>query len=520
MTPLGPDTTSPETDPGPADGASGRSIAAPSIDALSVIWCPADPSRLGELLLVPPTIGRESNGESIFGRGTGEQGASYRRLLLARDRPGHLEVSAPLALDRLSRDQLAIRSDDGELSVRNIGRLSMFANGVRSTSARIVPGDIVQLGQQMALLFVRRRAWIPPIPQYATFAFAGADSDGIVGESPIAWEVRRQIAFVAARPGHVLVCGSTGTGKELVAQAIHRVSGRGHRPLVSRSAATFPESLIDAELFGNARNYPNVGMSERLGLIGQADGSTLFLDEIGELPLALQTRLLRVLDAGEYQRLGDSATRRADFRLVAATNSPEALRLDVASRFTFRIDLAPLTERREDIPLLARHLLGRAVAKRSNFSACADSLQPTAELICKLVQHRYSGNVRELDAMVWHCIEHASGQAIDWVQPARTDIAVPRQDGIPRRPTARVVVDPKKISAADVQNCLDRESGSLDRVWRELGLQSRFALYRHQEARSARQQGIGRPRARVSRGGYRQTENAAVGGVAPEPSGF
>src|SRR5205807_1302663 len=124
-----------------------------------------------------------------------------------------------------------------------------------------------------------------------------------------------------------------GCGKELVAQGIHALSSRRARKIVSRNAATFPDTLVDAELFGNAPNYPNQGMPERAGLIGEADGSTLFLDELGELPEALQTRLLRVLDSGEYQRLGDSRRRSASFRFVAATHrSLEKLREDVAAR--------------------------------------------------------------------------------------------------------------------------------------------------------------------------------------------
>src|SRR5690348_15490748 len=125
---------------------------------------------------------------------------------------------------------------------------------------------------------------------------------------------------MARRPGHVLLTGASGTGKELAARAIHALSKRSGQRLVARNAATLPESLIDAELFGNAKNYPNPGMAERAGLVGQADGSTLFLDEIAELPSSSQAHLLRVLDDGEYHRLGDGLARRSDFRLVAATN--------------------------------------------------------------------------------------------------------------------------------------------------------------------------------------------------------
>ena len=129
-------------------------------------------------------------------------------------------------------------------------------------------------------------------------------------------------------------------------------------------SATLPAGLIDAELFGNVANYPNAGMAERPGLIGEADGSTLFLDEIGELPDALQTHLLRVLDdGGEYQRLGDARRRHADLRLIAATNRPvRQLKHDLAARLRLRVHLPGLNERPEDVPLLARFLLQRAAA--------------------------------------------------------------------------------------------------------------------------------------------------------------
>ena len=138
-----------------------------------------------------------------------------------------------------------------------------------------------------------------------------------------------------------LLLGESGTGKELAARAVHQLSQRGRQQFVARNAATLPAGLIDAELFGNAKNYPNPGMPERRGLIGEADGGSLFLDEIGELPVELQAHLLRVLDGdGEYQRLGEGVARRSNFRLIAATNrDPSTLKHDLAARFTARIEL-------------------------------------------------------------------------------------------------------------------------------------------------------------------------------------
>src|SRR5262249_14365097 len=161
---------------------------------------------------------------------------------------------------------------------------------------------------------------------------------------------------------NVLIHGPSGTGKELAARAVHALSRRAKRPLVARNAATLPPGLVDAELFGNVKNYPNPGTPERPGLIAQADGGTLFLDEIGELPWDLQAHLLRVLDAGgESHRLGEATARRASIRLVAATNrAPGELKHDLLARLTLRLVMPELAARPEDIPLLVRHLLRRA----------------------------------------------------------------------------------------------------------------------------------------------------------------
>lgn len=139
----------------------------------------------------------------------------------------------------------------------------------------------------------------------------------------------------------MLITGESGTEKELAAGAIHARSRRGKNVLVAHNAATFPAGLIDAELFGNPKHYPNTGMPERPGLVGEADGGVLFLDEIGELPLEMRARLLRLLDAGgEYRRLGEAKGRRSDFRLVATTNRDASmLKHDLLSRLKVRVAL-------------------------------------------------------------------------------------------------------------------------------------------------------------------------------------
>ena len=175
--------------------------------------------------------------------------------------------------------------------------------------------------------------------------------------------------------------------------------------MVARSASSFPDSLVDAELFGSAKGYPNPGDRERLGLFGEAEGGTLFLDEVGELPESLQTRLLRVLDDGrEYNRLGESKPRRSTARFIAATNrGSAALKDDVLARFKYRIDLPGLNARRSDIPLLVHELLRQRAQREprilNRFFEPGDPPRPRIQppLIDALARHHYTSHARELD---------------------------------------------------------------------------------------------------------------------------
>jgi transcriptional regulator with GAF, ATPase, and Fis domain len=312
---------------------------------------------------------------------------------------------------------------------------------------------------------LRRRS----VLAYPDFAFGCADPFGIVGESLATWKLRNDVLFAAGRAGHVLIHGASGTGKELAARAVHGLSKRGSRQLVARNAATLPETLIDAELFGNAKNYPNPGMPDRPGLIGQADGSSLFLDEIAELPFASQAHLLRVLDGGEYQRLGESTPRVSDFRLLAATNrEPAALKHDLLARFDFNLKVPELTMRKEDIPLLIRHLL-RHEAERGDevalgrFPGGDPRQEPllSLALVRQLLSPRYSSNVRELRAQLWEGLRHEKVDGPSAAEPTRTT------NTKNRGPT------PERI-----QQCLNDHNGVIELTWKALGLPNRFALLR------------------------------------------
>ena len=237
----------------------------------------------------------------------------------------------------------------------------------------------------------------------------------LVGDAPCMLEISRRIRLVAPRTTPVLIEGPTGSGKELVAEAVHRLSSRNRKPFVAINCAAIPETLLEAELFGHTRGAFTGAVQGRVGRIEAADGGTLFLDEIGEMPLALQAKLLRFVECGELQRVGDNETVKVDVRIVAATHRPLA---DHAGKGTFRSDLyyrlavflvrtPALASHIDDLPLLVEHflnLMGREMPRKR--------IAPDA--MAKLTLHNWPGNVRELE----HVLERAAILAGD--SPALT----------------------------------------------------------------------------------------------------
>jgi DNA-binding NtrC family response regulator len=227
----------------------------------------------------------------------------------------------------------------------------------------------------------------------------------LVGNAPCMLEVSRRVRLVAQRTTPVLIEGPTGSGKELVAEALHRLSPRSRKPLVAINCAAIPEALLEAELFGHTRGAFTGAVQGRTGRIESADGGTLFLDEIGEMPLALQSKLLRFVECGELQRVGDNETVKVDVRIVAATHRPLA---ELAASGNFRSDLyyrlavflirtPALSDHAQDLPLLISHFMqqmGRTgPMKRVDESAMS-----------KLTAYAWPGNVRELE----HVLERGS----------------------------------------------------------------------------------------------------------------
>lgn len=356
----------------------------------------------------------------------------------------------------------------------------MRINGVALVEGRARPGDVIELHNAASFLVVVRPEVFPPARamREPEFAFAAPDPFGITGESEAAWALRDALSFAAATERHILLFGQSGVGKELAARAIHGWSGRSQGPFVARNAATLPEALVDAELFGNAKNYPNAGMPERAGLVGEADGGTLFLDEIGDLPEKAQVHLLRVLDAeGEHQRLGEARTRRSSFRLVAATNRSSAtLRDDFLARFPQRVTLPTLGDRREDIPLILLHLLERihdkspALVARFFERRDAQRAEPriAPDFVTRLLRHSFAHNVREIDRLLWLAIGSAEGDYIGLTEAVEAELDEPPESA----------TDATEISRDDLVRALKEHGRSPTRLARALSLKNRYVLHR------------------------------------------
>jgi len=447
---------------------------------LTIVWSAAQPERIGETAFIDSQLG-----ERVLGRGEATLTDPDERLKFVRQRPGRLLSTSALNGEGLSRRQCLVQSSADGISIKNCGRAAMLVDGVTQSEAIVKNGQLVTIRDQLVLYSSRQS----PLPRLRYFdvrqasAFGMADTHGIVGEHRAIWELRDQLAFAAESDQHVLVLGESGSGKELAARALHQLSRRSRNVLVARNAATFPATLIDAELFGNAANYPNAGMPARTGIIGEADGSTLFLDEMAELPSEMQAHLLRVLDrGGEYQRLGDAQVRQSNFRLVAATNrDPTDLRIDILGRLTLQVQLPALVDRVLDIPLLVRHLLLRASNASPQlrdrfFVDSPDGLQPRVDpdLIERLIRHRFTFNIRELDGLLWKAIADSPRNFVMLSRGLREDL----ETHASARANVNTPNNSAEPSAQDIIDSLNRNAHHVARTAEALGLSSRYALYR------------------------------------------
>lgn len=250
----------------------------------------------------------------------------------------------------------------------------------------------------------------------------------ILGRSAALNRLVSQVEMVAPTDANVLIQGESGSGKELVARAVHQRSSRSHKSMVKVNCGSIPRELFESEFFGHTRGSFTGAIRDRVGRFQLADGGTLFLDEVGEIPLELQSKLLRVLQEGEFERVGDEATRRVNVRVIAATNrdlrrevAEGRFRLDLYYRLgVFPIEVPPLRDRLEDIPELASHFVRQACMRFH----VAEPRLPQRELE-RARQYSWPGNVRELQNVIERAVILASGGTMTLELPQLASRAVP-----------------------------------------------------------------------------------------------
>ena len=299
----------------------------------------------------------------------------------------------------------------------------------------------------------------------------------LIAGSPAMEPVLSVIRRVAPSDANILITGEHGTGKEVVARWVHAASGRAKEPMVVVNAGGISSGVFESELFGHVKGAFTDAKADRAGYFEMAHGGTLFLDEIGNLPMNLQAKLLRVLQTGEFQRVGSSRTRQVDVRVLSATNAD--LRKEVREgRFredlfyrlnTVEVQLPALRERREDIPLLAAHFLER---RAEHYGKRVTGFG--ADAMRALLDHDWPGNVRELEHTVERGVLFATGEQI-----AAADLNLRKAPGaLDAGPMEEMELD--EVERLMVRKALERHDGNVSRAAEALGV-SRSALYRRME---------------------------------------
>lgn len=332
-------------------------------------------------------------------------------------------------------------------------------------------GVKLRRSRQVAARMAPRR---PPAGDGAAPGF-----EGMVGHSPAMTRVFQTIEKVAATDASVLVLGENGTGKELVARALHRRSRRADAPFVSVDLGALAETLFESELFGYAKGAFTGAKADRAGRVEAAEGGTLFLDEIGNVPAPLQAKLLSVLEQRVVTRVGEARVRPVDIRLITATNQPlyammerGTFRQDLLYRInTVEVELPPLREREGDVELLAHHFLREYAAKYGQ-----SVHRISAEALEQMRGYRWPGNVRELRHTVERAVIMTEGDAL---KPADLSFSSPRDRGADARMRTESL-DLEELERVAVRKALSRHGGNISRAAEELGI-SRKALYRRIE---------------------------------------
>ena len=361
----------------------------PTVRGAAILGAMAGPTDDATRALTDALEGAEGGWELVVldGPQKGERAAlnSSRPVILGQS----AEASLPLEDTSVSRLHLELSLEDGRVRAKDLGSTNgSFLAGHRFREAELAPGAVVRLGETHVQLLV-------PGMQDALPPSAAERFGGLLGKSFAIRSVFAVLERAARTDATVLLTGETGTGKEVVAQALHAASPRRDGPFVVVDCASMPGTLIESELFGHVKGAFTSANSDRQGAFRSAHGGTVFLDELGELGVDLQTRLLRVLETQKVKPVGSNTYEPVNVRVIAATHrdleglvQARRFRADLFFRLAvIRVRLPPLRERREDIPLLARHFAALE-------AGAPVRLGP--DVLAKLMSHDWPGNVREL----------------------------------------------------------------------------------------------------------------------------
>ncbi len=382
----------------------------------------------------------------------------------------------------------AIRQHDAQLPIIVMtawANVSLAVEAMRRGASDFIqkPWDnarlLTILRTQLELHTLQRRAqFLEAENRVLRMQSASDGAPDFIATAPVMRPVVELVSRIGPSDANVLITGEHGTGKEVIAQTLHRLSRRAHRPIVAVNTGALADNLFESELFGHVKGAFTDARTDRIGRFELAHQSTLFLDEIANIPLQQQAKLLRVLETGALERVGSSTTRTVDVRMVSATNADirreaEAgtFRADLYFRLnTVEIHLPPLRERREDIPLLAAHFLARYAAR---YRRHLQGFEPAALQL--LLNHPWPGNVRELDHTLERAVLMARNQRIEpadlGLQPARATQALAQSlDDLSL----------EQVEAILIRKALARAQGNVSHAADALGL-SRGALYRRIE---------------------------------------
>lgn len=400
----------------------------------------------------------------------------------------HAVRGEPMALAELTDapswqgERLSLISVPILLAGRCVGALSVYFDHDTSASLPVRLSLVQRVGSVIAH-GLRPGQTLPPLgaarepSERAVFEYAN-----MIGGSATMRQVYEEVAQVARTTATALILGESGTGKELVAHAIHANSDRADGPFIKINSAAFPETLFEAELFGYERGAFTGAASRKKGRLDRAQGGTLLLDEIGDLPLSTQVKLLRVLQSREYERLGGTETLKADVRLIAATNknvvaavANGTFREDLYYRLNvFTITLPPLRDRREDVPALAQYFLEKYAREHRR-----DIHRITSGAIDVLKSYGWPGNVREFENAIERAVVSSGGTVLDephLPKAIREGDRVVDRGSVSARPTLAQAVE--QLERQMIADALRESQGNLARASRKLGTTERVLVYK------------------------------------------